>query len=48
MSRKNQHEWGYVGFTQPAVGHNVPDVLFCGLCNRYRTNYSTIALSKKA
>ena len=48
MGRKNQHEWGYVGFTTRPVGHYAPDVLFCGLCGRYKSDWGLEVMSLKA
>ena len=49
MGRKNQHEWGYVGFTFNPVQEDfhAPDVLFCGLCNKYMTHDSDDTFSKR-
>ena len=47
MKHKNQHEWGYVGFTELPVEHSAPDVLFCSLCSRYKTHDSPQAVSMK-
>ena len=48
MGHKNQHEWGYVGFTELPVGLSAQDVLFCALCNRYQTHDNPQAVSLKA
>ena len=44
MGRKNEHEWGYVGFTDLPVEHRAQDVLFCALCDRYKTHNDSQAV----